>query len=552
MRDYFIRRLLLLTPTLLVITMIVFAVTRIAPGGPLERAMMEAQQVSLEGGGGSSEGAALSEAQLRQMEELYGYDKPVHIAYLVWLGILPRDLNRRDIEFTDGDGEATVRMRIPPFHIADLDWDGDGLIQAGEVPASLHTYVPFRKLDTNRDGQIDGWEADDPRAYIERAKEPVRVAFNAGSPEILNSGESLVDWKVRRVEPGEDAPEARQAELYRTRYSGLLQGNLGKSFRHAEGVWDVLRERLPISTFYGLLTFLLTFAICVPLGIAKAMRHNTWFDNGSSIFIFMGYAVPGYVLGALLVVFLAARAEWFPTGGFVGEHYESTPVQSISVQAGSNKWHAPGHGIADGDEVWFEAAPPSAVPALESQTGYVAKVLDADTFQLLPAEGAAPVLLQAGAVDLPLLRHTGFWAKVADLAWHAVLPLACYMVGSFAFVTMLMKNHLMDNLSADYMRTAIAKGVPFRQAVRRHALRNSMIPLATNLGHQVTLFVTGSFLIETIFDINGFGLLGFKSVMDRDIPVVMGVFLLSAGLMLLGNIISDILVALVDPRVRFN
>ena len=552
MRDYFIRRLLLLIPTLLVITMIVFAVTRVAPGGPLERAMMEAQQVSLDGGGSTSEGAALSESQLRQMKELYGYDKPMHIAYLVWLGVLPRDLNRRDIEFQDYDQEVVVRMRVPPFHIAELDWDSDGFVKADEIPASIATYIPFTKLDTNKDGRIDGWEAENPEADIGRAKEPVRVAFNNGVPTILNQKETIVPWKVRKVDATEDEPDILQAELYRTRYSGVLQGNLGKSFRHGEGVWDVLRERLPISTFYGLLTFVLTFAVCVPLGIAKAMRHNTWFDNGSSIFIFMGYAVPGYVLGALLVVFLAARWEWFPTGGFVGDHYESTPVQSVSVQAGSDRWSAPDHKLQNGDEVWFETEPPEAIPKLESQAGYWAEVLDADHFRLHPAEGAPAIQLQTTAKGVPLMRHTSLWAKMRDLAWHAVLPLACYMVGSFAFVTMLMKNHLMDNLSADYMRTAIAKGVPFRQAVRRHALRNSMIPLATNLGHQVTLFVTGSFLIETIFDINGFGLLGFKSVMDRDIPVVMGVFLLSAGLMLLGNIISDILVALVDPRVRFN
>ena len=114
-----------------------------------------------------------------------------------------------------------------------------------------------------------------------------------------------------------------------------------------------------------------------------------------------------------------------------------------------------------------------------------------------------------------------------------------------------MKNHLMDNLAADYIRTALAKGVSYAEAVRRHALRNSMIPIATNLGHQVMLFVAGSFLIEKIFNIDGFGLLGFNSVIDRDYPVVMGVLLLSASLMLLGNILSDILVALVDPRVRF-
>ena len=143
------------------------------------------------------------------------------------------------------------------------------------------------------------------------------------------------------------------------------------------------------------------------------------------------------------------------------------------------------------------------------------------------------------------------WEKVKDLLHHTALPLACYLVHAFAFVTMLMKNHLMDNLAADYIRTALAKGVSYGEAVRRHALRNSMIPIATNLGHQVMLFVAGSFLIEKIFNIDGFGLLGFNSVIDRDYPVVMGVLLLSASLMLLGNILSDILVALVDPRVRF-
>ena len=107
-------------------------------------------------------------------------------------------------------------------------------------------------------------------------------------------------------------------------------------------------ERLPVSTFYGLLTFFFTFLVCVPLGIAKAMKHNTWFDNGSSVFIFMGYAVPGYVLGALMMVFLAARWEWFPTGGFTGPNYESTPIENVSVMAGTSEWTAERHGLRDG------------------------------------------------------------------------------------------------------------------------------------------------------------------------------------------------------------
>jgi microcin C transport system permease protein len=125
------------------------------------------------------------------------------------------------------------------------------------------------------------------------------------------------------------------------------------------------------------------------------------------------------------------------------------------------------------------------------------------------------------------------------------------LVGSFAVTTLLMKNHLMDNLSADYVRTALAKGVSFNQAVLKHALRNSLIPIATTFGQNITLVVSGSFLIETVFDINGFGLLGLSSIFDRDYPVVMGVIFLASLLLLLGNILSDVLVALIDPRIRF-
>ena len=114
-----------------------------------------------------------------------------------------------------------------------------------------------------------------------------------------------------------------------------------------------------------------------------------------------------------------------------------------------------------------------------------------------------------------------------------------------------MKNSLMDNLSADYVRTAIAKGLTFRQAVYRHAVRNSLIPIATSFGGNIALILTGSFLIERIYNIDGFGLLGFESLVERDYPVVMGILVISSLLFLFGNILSDICVALVDPRVKF-
>jgi microcin C transport system permease protein len=116
---------------------------------------------------------------------------------------------------------------------------------------------------------------------------------------------------------------------------------------------------------------------------------------------------------------------------------------------------------------------------------------------------------------------------------------------------MLVKNNLMDNLAADYVRTAAAKGVSYPAAVFRHAFRNSIIPIATTFGQNLALLVAGSILIEKVFDIDGFGLLQFSSVLERDEPVMLGVLFVAATLTALGKVLSDLLVALVDPRVSY-
>ena len=144
------------------------------------------------------------------------------------------------------------------------------------------------------------------------------------------------------------------------------------------------------------------------------------------------------------------------------------------------------------------------------------------------------------------------WGKIKDLFHHAAMPLVCYLVGAFAMMTMMVKNSLMDHLAADYVRTAIAKGVSFPRAVFRHALRNSLIPLATTIGNNVSMLVAGSMFIEKIFDINGFGLLQFNALVERDEYVIMGTLTIAALLMLIGNVISDVAVALVDPKIRFD
>lgn len=249
----------------------------------------------------------------------------------------------------------------------------------------------------------------------------------------------------------------------------VLKGDLGRSTRYYDPVLDMIKQRIPISLYFGILSLIMIYGVCIPLGMAKAIRHKTGFDNISSIIIFAGYAIPGWVAGVLMLVIFSSNYNFFPLGGLVSQLFDTMSI--------------------------FE--------------------------------------------------------KIIDIIWHTFLPLFSYVLGSFTIMTLLMKNTLMDNLSSDYVRTAIAKGLPFKKAIFSHALQNCLIPIATSFGNNISIILTGSFLIEKVFNINGMGLLAYESILDRDYPVVMGILVISSLLFMVGNILSDICVAIVDPRVRF-
>ena len=90
---------------------------------------------------------------------------------------------------------------------------------------------------------------------------------------------------------------------------------MGNSFKYNEPVWDMIKERIPVSLYFGILSAIITYSVCIPLGVVKAIRHKSLVDNISSVLIFLGYSVPGFALGAVLVVYLGARLEWFPLCG---------------------------------------------------------------------------------------------------------------------------------------------------------------------------------------------------------------------------------------------
>lgn len=343
MTGYFIRRLLLVIPTFIGITVITFLILQFVPGGPVEMEIMKMKAGSTDGSAESSSVSpsnvsGIPESVLKELKEYYGFDKPVHIRYLIWL-------------------------------------------------------------------------------------------------------------------------------------KGIITGDFGRSSFFSEPAIDVIVSRFPVSVYFGIIGFILTYLVCIPLGVLKAVKHGTKFDLFSSVLVFIGYSTPGWAFGAFMLVFLGGGSflDVFPLGGFVS----------------------------------------------------------------------------------PDFSDMNFLEKVSDLFNHTVLPVTAYMISSFATLTILTKNSVIETLSQDYIKTAYAKGLSSKQVLIKHAFRNSLIPIATGFGHFFSIILTGSILIEKVFNIQGMGMLAFDSILNRDYTVSMGILVISSLLMLLGNILSDFIYVFVDPRIKF-
>ncbi len=441
MRQYIIRRLLMMPITLIGITFLVFFLTRMVPGGPVERMLQEQAIGALAGEKAvGTAGARLGNDDLERLEELFNLQEPVWKAYLQWLGLLPREVEIAKAEFND-EGVAVVTIVSASGHATALEVTREGIVPQYIAPEWM---------------QEEDWQ--------------VRLESPADRAERLAACRGISD--AAEVAALEKSPACRRwrAVASRRAFQGVLQGNLGLSYKYNEPVSRMMLDRLPVSLYFGLLGAFITYVVSVPLGVFKALWHRSVFDSVSSVLIFVGYAVPGFALGAVLLVYLGARLEWFPLYGLVSPGFEWMP----------------------------------------------------------------------------------FKEQLYDLAMHTVLPLSCYVVSTFAVTTMMMKNNLMEHLAADYVRTAVSKGVSFRQAVWRHAFRNSVIPIVSTLGSVICTVVGGSILIERVFDIQGFGMLSFQALIDKDYSLIMGTLLLISVLIIIGNLLSDLLVALVDPRVRFD
>ena len=142
--------------------------------------------------------------------------------------------------------------------------------------------------------------------------------------------------------------------------------------------------------------------------------------------------------------------------------------------------------------------------------------------------------------------------KVLDYLWHMVLPITASVIGSFAVMTMLTKNSFIEEIRKQYVLTARAKGLTENAVLYKHVFRNAIIPLITGFPAAfIGAFFTGSLLIETIFSLDGLGLLSYESVLKRDYPVVLATLYLFTLLGLFAKLLADISYVLIDPRINF-
>ena len=143
--------------------------------------------------------------------------------------------------------------------------------------------------------------------------------------------------------------------------------------------------------------------------------------------------------------------------------------------------------------------------------------------------------------------------KITDYLWHMVLPITASVIGSFAVMTMLTKNSFIEEIRKQYVLTARAKGLTENEVLYRHVFRNAIIPLITGFpGAFIGAFFTRSLLIETIFSLDGLGLLSYESVLKRDYPVVLGTLYLFTMMGLVAKLLADISYVMIDPRIHFD
>jgi peptide/nickel transport system permease protein len=264
--------------------------------------------------------------------------------------------------------------------------------------------------------------------------------------------------------------------------NGIFHGDLGVSIDSGEQVGDrIARAALP-TLILAALALIIWVGVAVLIGVNAAIRRYSLFDQAATVFAYVGYAMPTFWLGIMLIfIFSGPGLGILPAGGMT-ETRLSPPFGS--------------------DAYWRYFG------------------------------------------DKPL-------TAILDIAKHLILPVITLVVVNIAGDSRFVRASMLEALNQDYVRTAKAKGLPGRVVTFKHALRNAMLPVVTNIGLEIPFLFTGAIVTETIFSWPGIGKLTIDSTRTFDYPILMGVLLVTSLMVVLANLLADIAYAVVDPRIKY-
>ncbi|MEM6507201.1 MAG: ABC transporter permease [Planctomycetota bacterium] len=484
MLTYIIRRLLLMIPTLIGVTLLVFIIMANAPGG-FSSALDE-----------GSQGMGVEARRLKQeMTNRYALDKPVIVQYLRWLNqVSPVGFKM------SGDYEWPREIKDGiDAKLAERDWvKGERDKEAKrDLILTLAIYSgkePEEVLETFQAA------SELPIAEKDKGTEPGKFLYSGPSAELFE----LIDaeplggdafWSDL-AETHEDNPDKATDKLFRevgasainksrVRFNAVKfwQIDLGTDKQNRD-VLGLIKERLPITLTMNLISIPLIYIISVIAGVLAARRRNGFFDVTSGAVMLGLYSVPAILAGTLMIAYLGSsqypRFHWFPTSGVNDMQAENWPFLPY---------------FKDG------------------------------------------------------ILYRGY---LLDFAWHLVLPVTCLTYTGFAFLTKVMRGSVLETISADFVRTARAKGVSESHILFRHVLRNSLLPLITMAAAILPSLFVGAFVVEFIFSIKGMGLLTVNAAKNADVNIIMATTLVGSVLSLFALLLRDVLYAFADPRVTYD
>ncbi|MEJ2733485.1 MAG: ABC transporter permease [Anaerolineae bacterium] len=309
---------------------------------------------------------------------------------------------------------------------------------------------------------------------------------------LLDLDKPLLPGKYCPVIGGEEQPCVFDRGRYVRWLTNVARGDFGNSWTMQTGtpVLKMIGQRLPYTLLMTGLALLVALVIAVPIGIYSAVKQYSLPDYMVTALAFFGQSMPTFWTGLMAVAIFSVALGWFPTGG----------VRSIGAEG--DIVEALGHHFSFG----------KLYPELEGQV----------------------------------------WSLILDGLRHLALPVLVLAYFNLAGWSRYTRGSMLEVLRQDYMRTARAKGLRERVVILKHGLRNALIPLITILALTVPGLIGGAIITETIFSWPGMGLMNINAIANNDWPVVQGLLVIQAFLVVFSNLAGDILYAVVDPRIQYS